>query len=117
MNNKQLLKLIPLLLQDPISLNDEQISFLLEKSKDIEDVLFNLWCSFSRSLKEVQKCRAREKELANLSPEKFSIIRDSVWHDGSTAHEAGFHEPPPFGSDRYIVHKILQERLQAEFPK
>lgn len=114
----QLKDLWMLLFEDPMTLDDNQITSLIEAREELKEAINRVLRKFPHNLETVQNYRARKKELSGLPTEKLiamklEITRGRVAYLASRDEEDigdSFFEAPPIDSDERIITDILKER-------
>lgn len=109
-----------LLFENPRSLDDEQITCLLEAEKELGHVLDHVYHWFPEEFRRLQRYHRKKNELSQLSMEELmersqgitkqrtSILRSVPDEELSDS----FFEAPSLDSDEHILYEILRERFE-----
>jgi hypothetical protein len=107
-----------LLLEDPTTLDDNQITSLIEAKEELRELINRVWRGALNNLERVQNYRSRKKELSGLPTEKLMVMKQEITK-GRGAYLASrdeedigdsFFEVPAIDSDERIIAEILKER-------
>ena len=115
---KELWLLLLLLLEDPQSLDDQQIERLVAAREEVGLRISGLYRRFPGNLYAVQRYRRRKTELAEKPTQELEQMLQEIWkRRGSflrtTPDEEvsdSFFESPPIDSDESIIEELLEER-------
>jgi len=118
MNQQKVSEQIMLLLTDSDSWSDEQITALLANQEEIGHTLYRLYRSFPHHVEQVQRYRAKKKELSVLPTEELLKREQAISKRRAAIIEEdyadelpdSFYESPPIDSDEHIIYEILKER-------
>jgi len=110
-------KMWVLLFEDPETLSDAQIKFLLEEEEELRSLTYSVFVQFPERWKRVENYRNKKKELSRLSKEelkeKMERIMDHRSHILRTVSDDelsdSFFESPPLDSDENIIYELIKE--------
>ena len=106
-----------LLLEDPMSLTDEQIEEFIAADDEIQPVRRRL-VTFPDAYTTVRRYRRRKAELAQLSTEVLRQLNGNYWRDRDSVLAEDFADDLPdsffeasrIDSDEHIIQELLKER-------